>query len=127
MLIQKQRTEDRLVIAATFLARVDPAAVVQSTGPDRWWLDRWRDACGDRRRGVTARDGLVSFEVDSKGRVRSLGPGRSEEPEAGLVATVLRTPIGSRPDDHDGPVDPRAFGKGAVEDAGHALEKGRAR
>lgn len=58
-------------LAVTLLDHVDPEAIVQSTGPDRWWLDRWRDACGARRRGITCRDGRVSFEVDFSGRVRS--------------------------------------------------------
>ncbi len=61
-------------IAAVLLARVDPEAVVQSTGPDRWRMDRWKDACAGRWRGVTCRDGLVSFEIDGLGHVH---PGES--------------------------------------------------
>jgi competence protein ComEC len=62
-------------IAAVLLARVDPGAVVQSTGPDRWRMDRWKDACAGRWRGVTCRDGLVSFEIDGSGRVHAVGSG----------------------------------------------------
>ena len=80
-------------IAAALLAEVDPVAIVQSTGPDRWWMDRWKDACAGRRRGVTCRDGLVSIEIDAAGRVHPAGD-RSEEPEPGFVPAVGGATVG---------------------------------
>ncbi len=115
-------------IAAAMLERADPAAVVQSTGPDRWRMDRWKGVCAGRWRGVTCRDGLVSFEVDSTGRVHTIlgdwsrGPG-SEEPESGLMPAAGGPSIGSGPDHHDRAIQPTTLGKHRHQHAGHPLEE----
>ena len=125
-------------IAATLLTRVDPAAVVQSTGPDRWRLDRWKVACGGRWRGVTCRDGLVSFEINGRGEVhpgsgRWIGTSRgrsveaSEEAQTRLVPAGRGATIGTRPDDHDRTVETPTLGEDGDQHAGHAFEQRRAR
>ena len=54
-------------IAAELVHRVDPRAVIQSTGARRWRHDRFGPACFGRRRFVTARDGSFVLEFSAFG------------------------------------------------------------
>ena len=54
-------------IAAELIRRIDPQAVIQSTGARRWRHDRFGPACVGRRRFVTARDGSFVLELSAFG------------------------------------------------------------
>jgi competence protein ComEC len=125
-------------IAAVLMGKVDPIAVIQSTGPARWRLDRWRMTCAGRPRGITCRDGLVSFEIDAAGCVHTLDSaayrchsngdvGRSEEAKARLVPTSRSSTVGPGPDHHDRAIKPLSFRQNRDENPGHSLQQRRAR
>ncbi len=54
-----------------FLERVDPAIVVQSTGPSRLLDERWERARQGRRWLVTARDGAIALVIHTDGRIET--------------------------------------------------------
>ncbi len=54
-----------------FLERVNPAIVVQSTGPSRLLDERWERARQGRRWLVTARDGAISLVIYTDGRIEA--------------------------------------------------------
>lgn len=54
-----------------FLERVNPAIVVQSTGPSRLLDERWERARQRRRWLVTARDGAIGLVIYTDGRIET--------------------------------------------------------
>ena len=54
-------------LAAEFIAALDPAVVLQSTGHARWQADRWAAALVGTKRLVTARDGACWVQIASDG------------------------------------------------------------
>ncbi|MEO1129133.1 MAG: ComEC/Rec2 family competence protein, partial [Planctomycetota bacterium] len=57
--------------AFTFVERIDPSVVVQSTGPSRLDDERWDDVKVGRRWYTTARDGALSVSILKDGTIRS--------------------------------------------------------
>lgn len=52
---------------AAWIESMDPAAVYQSTGSERWRRDRWNDALSGSLRRVTCIDGAVRAKIESRG------------------------------------------------------------
>ena len=58
-------------LAAAFVERAAPAIVLQSTGPSRVGDERWMGARTGRWWGITARDGMLTLEVEQDGSLRA--------------------------------------------------------
>jgi ComEC/Rec2-related protein len=52
---------------AAWIESMRPAAVYQSTGPERWQRDRWRDVLSGSTRRVTCVDGAVRARIEVRG------------------------------------------------------------
>lgn len=57
-------------VAQDFVARLDPAIILQSTGAQRIERDRWSEPLADRARLITARGGACWVEIDHEGTMQ---------------------------------------------------------
>lgn len=92
---------------AAWIEAMRPTAIYQSTGPERWRRDRWRDVLSGMPRWVTCVDGAVRARVE-------IGEDGDQEPAVRLSRWVSNRwePCGSLPLGEDAPPGLNAAGAG---------------